>query len=164
MRGPDAVPEAGPQRQVTIVDLLCWVCSLFVQLSLHNIISPVYEVEVWSWSVWSFMWFKPQKLVSKKRFQHIFSWCYSRISKFCQNWRWQLFCHLPPPICANLHFYHWRRLKRNTAQGSSLKNMDFLWDQHLLESLSHDSNYYVNISNNNHLIKGKLIFCFQSLV
>ena len=29
---------------VIICDLLCWVCSLFLQLSLHNIISPVYEV------------------------------------------------------------------------------------------------------------------------
>ena len=37
-----------PQRlSVTICDLLCWVRSLSVQLSLHNIISPVYEVEVY---------------------------------------------------------------------------------------------------------------------
>ena len=88
-----------PQRlSVTICDLLCWVRSLYVQLSLHNI-SPVYEVEVYEVSCDS----RLKNEFSRKNL--ITFWLgVNQNMQFCQNLQWQLFCHLLPPICTNLNF------------------------------------------------------------
>ena len=111
LRVPDAVPGSRLPRHRSET-LLRWVYSLFVQLSLHNIISPVYEVEVYE--VWCDSSLKNE--FSRKNLNTF----WLRVQAECPIlWELAMATLLPfvtTSICENLHFQHWRRLKRNTAQ------------------------------------------------